>query len=514
MYCYSNGETSIEVRESVREKDVYVIQSAAGHVNDHFMELLIMISACKTASAKKVTAVLPLFPYSRQPDLPYNKKGAPKVKRSVTTSTSNEISNNERKEGHKYDFDKSPLLGGGIGTAGPRNNSNNNNGNIPPVPANEALHKTLANLKVNEPTTPTHNASSSTTLGHLSNDNIQPLISMLTASPKIPHANDISSGRPNLISLSSASSIPSTPLSGGFNLDVAHLEYNTGYKEWVAQSGTLIADLLTCAGADHIITMDLHDPQFQGFFNIPVDNLYANQLLQQYIIQCIPNYLDSVIVSPDAGGAKRATAIADSLHIGFALIHKERRHHHMNNNKNRDHKRSLSNTSFKSTTSNVSTTSTFLNSTNSSPGLTPTTVSTSNFNTPSTTNMNGNGSVSGSKITTMLVGDVKNRVCIIIDDLVDTSLTITRASKLLKDQGAKKVYALITHCIFSGDAIQRIKKSNIDLIITTNTTPQEKHQKELGNKLRVLDTSKIFAEAIRRIHNGESVSRLFEHVGF
>lgn len=97
-----------------------------------------------------------------------------------------------------------------------------------------------------------------------------------------------------------------------------------GYRQWVAQAGTLVADLLTCAGADHVITMDLHDPQYQGFFDIPVDNLYGRPLLKKYIQQQIPDYKNGVIVSPDAGGAKRATAIADSLGMGFALIHKVR----------------------------------------------------------------------------------------------------------------------------------------------------------------------------------------------
>jgi len=98
-----------------------------------------------------------------------------------------------------------------------------------------------------------------------------------------------------------------------------------GYKEWVAQAGTLVADLLSAAGADHILTMDLHDPQYQGFFDIPVDNLYGRPIIKRYIQQNIPNYQQAVIVSPDAGGAKRATAIADSLGTSFALIHKERR---------------------------------------------------------------------------------------------------------------------------------------------------------------------------------------------
>ena len=99
-----------------------------------------------------------------------------------------------------------------------------------------------------------------------------------------------------------------------------------GYRQWVAQAGTLVADLLTCAGADHVITMDLHDPQYQGFFDIPVDNLYGRHLLRKYIQhQILPKHggvEGCVIVSPDAGGAKRATNIADALGMDFALIHK------------------------------------------------------------------------------------------------------------------------------------------------------------------------------------------------
>ena len=103
-------------------------------------------------------------------------------------------------------------------------------------------------------------------------------------------------------------------------------EARPGYKQCVAQAGTRVADLLTSAGADHVITMDLHDPQYQGFFDIPVDNLYGRAILKRYIQQSIPNFQQAVVVSPDAGGAKRATAIADSLGMPFALIHKVSRH--------------------------------------------------------------------------------------------------------------------------------------------------------------------------------------------
>jgi len=97
------------------------------------------------------------------------------------------------------------------------------------------------------------------------------------------------------------------------------------YRQWVTQSGTLVAELLSVAGTDQVITMDLHDAQFQGFFNIPVENLFARPLLMRYIMTRIPGYKKAVVVSPDAGGAKRATKVADTLGMDFALIHKERR---------------------------------------------------------------------------------------------------------------------------------------------------------------------------------------------
>lgn len=110
----------------------------------------------------------------------------------------------------------------------------------------------------------------------------------------------------------------------------------------------------------------------------------------------------------------------------------------------------------------------------------------------------------------MLVGNVANRVCILIDDLVDTANTITRAAKLLRKERATVVYALITHGVFSGDAIQRINLSAIDKIVVTNSVPQVEHRK-LCAKLDVLDVSPVFAEAIRRIHHGESISVLFQY---
>ncbi|CAO3698661.1 unnamed protein product [Rhizopus stolonifer] len=343
---FSNNETSVELQTSVREQDVFIIQSGCGHVNDNFIELLIMIQACKTASASKVTAVIPFFPYSRQPDDRYKRSGAPFIR-------------------------------------------------PPPMTV---------------PSTPT--------------------------APSSPVSDSyFSESKPQQIVLNGRQSK---------NLIQHHNANNDGYKQWLARSGTLVADLLTCAGADHIITMDLHDPQFQGYFNCPVDNLSSLPSMAKYIHFEIPNYKEAVIVSPDAGGAKRATAIAEKLYMDFALIHKERRR------PDKPQKHDL-----------------------------------------------------------MLVGDVRDRVCILIDDIADTSFTITKAAQLLHENGALKIYALIAHAILSGDAVDRIQQSYLDHVIVSDSIPQEVHLKK-GSKIQVSPVSSLFAEAIRRIHFGESVSVLFD----
>lgn len=114
------------------------------------------------------------------------------------------------------------------------------------------------------------------------------------------------------------------------------------------------------------------------------------------------------------------------------------------------------------------------------------------------------------KATMMLVGDVASRVCILIDDLADTANTITRAAKLLKREGAVQVIALLTHGVLSGDAVARINASALDKVVVTNTVAQEAHCAAC-NKLEVLDISGMFAEAIRRVHHGESISVLFQY---
>ncbi|KAK3378365.1 phosphoribosyltransferase-like protein [Podospora didyma] len=370
---FSSGETRCEIQDSVRGKDVYIIQSfgvgtGIDHVNDYFIELCIMISACKTGSAQRVTAVLPMFPYSRQPDLPYAKAGAPRdTFESVPATPASSI---PRTDGLTNGVEITDVM--------MTRTSKNGGAQTPP------------------PTT-THQY----TTHDYENQNL-----------------------------------------------AMQVQARTGYKHWVAQAGSLVADLLTCAGADRILTCDLHEGTYQGFFDIPVDNLYARPLLKRYIQQNIENWRDAVIVSPDAGGAKRATAIADSLGLAFALIHKERR---------------------------------------------PTRIT------------------DRQKATMMLVGDVANRVCILVDDLADTANTITRAAKLLKKEGAVRVIALLTHGVLSGDAIARINASALDAIIVTNTVAQDSHRRALCPKLEVLDISPFFAEAIRRVHHGESISVLFQY---
>ncbi len=292
---FSVGETRVEIFDSVRGKDVFIIQSGGGAVNDHLMELLITISACKTASAKRVTAVLPLFPYSRQSDIPYNKQGAPLARVPVNTNGT-----------AAYTFDSRPQ------TPYP--------GEPPTMGLNggtDRLNKKLSRLQMAEQRQ-SHTANETPTKPTSHPDGgIDRRDTLESTKSEISDESNERNGVP-------INGLAAEGSTMGLHQIVKAEKFQPqrGYKQWVAQAGTLIADLLTCAGADHVITMDLHDPQYQGFFDIPVDNLYGRHLLRRYIQNKIPNYQQAVIVSPDAGGAKRATAIADALGMPFALIHK------------------------------------------------------------------------------------------------------------------------------------------------------------------------------------------------
>ncbi|XP_065840251.1 ribose-phosphate pyrophosphokinase 2-like isoform X2 [Oscarella lobularis] len=209
-------------------------------------------------------------------------------------------------------------------------------------------------------------------------------------------------------------------------------------------SAKLVANMLSVAGADHIITMDLHASQIQGFFDIPVDNLFAEPAVLRWIKENIADWKDTIIVSPDAGGAKRVTSIADHLNADFALIHKERQ--------------------------------------------------------------------KANEVASMvLVGSVKGKVAILVDDMADTCGTVCLAAKKLHEAGAVKIYAIMTHGILSGPALDRISTAPFEQMVVTNTIPQEECLQQCP-KVKVIDISMILAEAIRRTHNGESVSYLFSNV--
>lgn len=290
---FSVGETRVEIGDSVRDKDVFIVQSGGGKVNDHLMELLITIQACKTASAKRVTAVVPLFPYSRQSDLPYNKVGAPLARMPAKVGG----------QGASYTFDTRPGTPAPVDSP-PASSHDNGNGSSYIQKKFSALSMSRANGEIRSMKRKDTTESVQSEVFTTGNVDGEDRDGHSQTSP--------STGAP--------------PHSASNNVAPPEFKPQRGYKQWVAQAGTLVADLLTCAGADHVITMDLHDPQYQGFFDIPVDNLYGRHLLRKYIQhQILPRHGGTegcIIVSPDAGGAKRATNIADALGMEFALIHK------------------------------------------------------------------------------------------------------------------------------------------------------------------------------------------------
>lgn len=204
-------------------------------------------------------------------------------------------------------------------------------------------------------------------------------------------------------------------------------------------SSKLVADLITAAGANRLIAIDLHAAQIQGFFNIPVDHLYAAPVLADYIRRC--NFESLVIVSPDAGGVERARAFAKRLNASLAIVDKRRE------------------------AANVS------------------------------------------KVM-HVIGDVKDKDVAILDDMIDTAGTITQAAQALKENGAKRVYALCSHAVLSGPAVDRINDSVIEEVITTDTIPLDS-KLEACKKIRVLSIAPLLAEAIKRIHEETSVSSLF-----
>ena len=208
----------------------------------------------------------------------------------------------------------------------------------------------------------------------------------------------------------------------------------------VAISAKVVADMLASVGIDRVLTVDLHADQLQGFFNMPVDNVYASPVLVDDALS--RKMHDPVVISPDVGGVVRARAIAKQLNdVELAIIDKRRQ---------------------RANESEV---------------------------------MN-------------VIGDVSGRDCVLVDDLVDTAGTLCTAGAALKEQGASRVYAYITHPVFSGPAIERINASEIDEIVVTDTIPLRDDARDC-EKIRQLSLDSLLAEAIRRVSNEESISAMF-----
>ncbi len=283
---FADGEASVSLEETVRGSDVFLVQSTCKPVNDHLMELLVMIDACRRASAGRITAVIPYFGYARQ----------------------------DRK------------------------------------------------AKSRDPI-----------------------------------------------------------------------------------SAKLVANMITAAGADRVLTMDLHANQIQGFFDIPVDHLLGSPTFVEYFLNKFPedqfNHDDFVVVSPDVGSVGRARAFAEKVHMGLAIVDKRRP---------------------KANVSEV---------------------------------MN-------------VIGDVKGKTCILYDDLVDTAGSLCNAAKALVEVGgAKEVYACATHGVLSGPAFERLNNSVIKELVLLNTIPMPENCPT--DKITMLDVAPVFARAIEHIHGGTSIADLF-----
>ena len=208
----------------------------------------------------------------------------------------------------------------------------------------------------------------------------------------------------------------------------------------VAISAKVVADMISTVGIDRILTVDLHADQIQGFFNIPVDNIYGSPVLVDHILA--QRYENPIVVSPDVGGVVRARAIAKQIDdLDLAIIDKRR------------------------------------------PQANVTKV------------MN-------------VIGDVKGKTCIMVDDIVDTAGTLCTAAEALKEEGAAAVVCYITHAVFSGPAIERIANSEIDRMVVTDTIPlsEAAHACE---KIHQLSLDRLLAESIRRVSNEESISAMF-----
>ena len=240
----------------------------------------------------------------------------------------------------------------------------------------------------------------------------------------------------------------------------------------------LVAQMLTKAGFDHIITLDLHSKESLGFFDCTIDNLRASPFLIQYIQECIPNYQNAIIIAKNPRTARRAQSFAERLRLGIAVIHGVAKEE----DEEMDRPASPLPATNQVEQRRITTVGEFL------PQL-------SMRETP---NIN-------------LVGDVEDKIAIIVDDVLDDVKHIVDASVVLQDRGACKIYVLATHGVFSPEAPQLIKDSPIDEVVVTNTIPNEEPRSQCS-KIKTIDISILLAEAIRRIHNKESMAHLFRNV--
>jgi ribose-phosphate pyrophosphokinase len=204
-------------------------------------------------------------------------------------------------------------------------------------------------------------------------------------------------------------------------------------------SAKVVANMLETVGVERVLTMDLHADQIQGFFDIPVDNIYASPVLLSDLKS--KSYRNLVVVSPDVGGVVRARALAKQLGCELAIIDKRR-------------------------------------------------------------------PKAGVAEAMHVIGEIEGRNCVVMDDMIDTAGTLVTAATVLKERGATRVYAYCTHPVFSGPAIERISKSQLDEVVVTNTIPLRDEAKTC-KKIRQLSVAFLFAETIRRISDGESVTSLF-----
>ncbi|KAM6941566.1 phosphoribosyl pyrophosphate synthase-associated protein 1-like isoform 2-T2 [Lycodopsis pacificus] len=240
----------------------------------------------------------------------------------------------------------------------------------------------------------------------------------------------------------------------------------------------LLASMLAKAGLTHIITMDLHQKEIQGFFSFPVDNLRASPFLIQYIQEEIPDYRNAIIVAKSPSAAKRAQSYAERLRLGLAVMHGEAHHSELD----------------------------MVDGRNSPPFSPP----------PSRTTQRHTGlelplMMAKEKPPITVVGDVGGRIAIIVDDIIDDVEDFVAAAEILKERGAYKIYIMATHGLLSADAPRIIEESAIDEVVVTNTVPHEV-QKLQCPKIKTVDVSMILAEAIRRTHNGESMAYLFRNI--